>query len=597
MPRTLPPAALPNDRERIRALLVVTEISWLGFALLYLFIGRYRNATIDLVTGLAVGAIRWNIGRGAGDLARAVRGGHLALFIMVLGLLGTGVCSGQASANVVWYMAGVPLLGAYIGGDRAGYAWGLAACGALGLLVLSERVVRIPPEYVPSRAETAFDVAGLVAIISSLAGAWVKVTLAHVEALRAREQVISRQADELSLARDEALAASRVKSEFLANMSHEIRTPMNAVLGYADLLLDPGTGDVIREDYVRTIRRNGEHLLCLLDDVLDLSKLEAGRMTVESIPCSVREIVADVAKLMRPRADAARLKLSTEELTAIPSQVHSDPTRIRQILLNLVGNAIKFTERGSVRLAVSYAEPDRLTLTVADTGIGLDAAQIAGLFQPFSQADHSTTRRFGGSGLGLSISLRLAALLGGDITVTSQPAHGSTFTVTLHAPAEPGARMLTPERDTPPPVRAHLDTLPGLCGSVLIAEDVAVNQRLLATILRKAGATVAVADNGLVALNCVREALARHEPFDLVLMDMQMPEMDGYEATRTLRREGYRGPIVALTAHAMSEDRARCLDAGCDDYLTKPIDRPGLLGLAARYLRRSQMNHDASASS
>jgi CheY-like chemotaxis protein len=366
-------------------------------------------------------------------------------------------------------------------------------------------------------------------------------------------------------ARDAAEAANRSKSEFLANMSHEIRTPMTAILGYADLLSHGELTAVERREYTDTIRRNGEHLLAILNDILDLSKIEAGQMVMESVPFRTAELVEEVMSLMRVRATAKGLTLAAEIDSSTPRVMKSDPTRLRQILVNLVGNGLKFTQQGGVHLRVSASAHNgesRLRVEVRDTGIGMDDDAIGRLFKPFMQADASVTRRFGGSGLGLTISRRLARMLSGDIEAVSQPGTGSVFT--LHLPlvgttSETDMTVADPATvDGPPP---RLDGL-----RVLLADDAPDNRMLVSFILQAAGTTVDTVENG-------RQAIERAgNGYDAILMDMQMPDTDGYTATRELRRRGFNRPIIALTAHAMSGDRQRCLAAGCNDYVTKPID-------------------------
>ncbi len=398
----------------------------------------------------------------------------------------------------------------------------------------------------------------------------------------------------LELSYAAARAANRAKSEFLANMSHEIRTPMTAIIGYADLLLDAGTTEQERTTYVQTIRRNGEHLLAIINDILDLSKIEAGKMTVEVVPCSPDQVIADVVSLMRVRAREKKLSLQVTYATPIPETIHTDPTRLRQILINLVSNAIKFTAAGEIRVTARCLEVEspqpRLTFEVADTGIGLQPEEIGQLFQPFIQADTSTTRKFGGTGLGLAISRRLANMLGGDITLQSTPGQGSTFTLTVSTGPLAGVPMRATFREVleAAPLApggapaAAPPAAPAGC-RVLLAEDGRDNQLLISTLLRKAGAQVSLADNGLIAVEQALAAVARGSAFDVIFMDMQMPELDGYGATARLRREGYQGTIVALTAHAMSGDRERCLSAGCTDFLTKPVDRARLIATLTRY--------------
>ena len=386
--------------------------------------------------------------------------------------------------------------------------------------------------------------------------------------------------DQLAKARDAAEAASRAKSEFLANMSHEIRTPMTAILGFADMLLEsPAHEDAL--EFMHVIKRNGEHLLRIINDILDLSKIEAGKQRVELTVCSPRQLLADIIAMMKVRAEGKGLVMALAYADDVPGWIKTDPLRVRQILVNLIGNAIKFTEVGGVNVSVRPATDSTgqpmLRFDVSDTGIGLSDEQIASLFQPFSQADASTNRRFGGTGLGLVISSRLAHMLGGDIAVSSEAGKGSTFSLIIAAGAsiphmqagEPTASESAILSPAPPCKRFH--------GRILLAEDGTDNQRLIGLILRKAGAELTIVENGQRAVDCALSAEASGSSFAVIVMDMQMPVMDGYTATRRLRSAGYTGPILALTAHAMTEDRQRCLDAGCDAYLSKPVDREKLL--------------------
>jgi PAS domain S-box-containing protein len=405
--------------------------------------------------------------------------------------------------------------------------------------------------------------------------------------------------EELKRAREAAEAASRAKSEFLANMSHEIRTPMTAILGYGDLLRQgcPRSCDFCQDgapQYMDSIRRNGEYLLELINGLLDLSKIEAGKLVVEHVACSPWEIAGEVASLMRPRSAAKGLQLECRCNGPIPEKIRSDPTRLRQILLNLLSNAVKFTAAGTVELVASLVRAEdrepQLQFAVRDTGIGMTAAEIARLFAPFTQADTSTTRKYGGTGLGLTISKRLAALLGGDLCVSSEPGKGSTFTVNIATGPLEGVALIEPTDATDRPANLPPTTPPAqspvaLAGRILLAEDGLDNQRLISLILQKAGAEVTVAEDGQVALDRALASRDCGNPFDLILMDMQMPVLDGYDATRSLRARGWTGPIVALTAHTMSGDRQKCLDAGCDEYLSKPIDRHALGTTVQQYLR------------
>ncbi len=396
------------------------------------------------------------------------------------------------------------------------------------------------------------------------------------------EDLVAERTSELAAATAAAEDASRAKSAFLANMSHEIRTPMTSIMGFADALLEVDQSSEERQDALQTIRRSARHLLDLINDILDLSRIEAGRMTVERIPVDIPQIAADVASLLRPAAISKKLDLQLTFGEQVPRAVLSDPLRVKQLLVNLVSNAVKFTDRGQVRVHVSSETVNdhcMVHFAVTDTGIGLKPEQLTQLFQPFTQADESTTRRYGGTGLGLAISKRLAELLGGSLWVESLVGVGSVFRFSINGGPVAGLQMVQQLKEAGLASADLSDRRIQLTGRILLAEDGLDNQKLLSQILRKAGAEVVVAENGRVAV----EAMTAGE-FDVILMDMQMPEMDGYTATRHLRSMGFDLPIIALTAHAMSGDRAKCLEAGCTDYLTKPIAKPILLSALAKLL-------------
>jgi PAS domain S-box-containing protein len=383
---------------------------------------------------------------------------------------------------------------------------------------------------------------------------------------------------DLQQAREAAEAANREKSSFLANMSHEIRTPLGAILGFTDMLTDP---DLKKEDYLnylKIILRNGRSLAVLVDDILDLSKVEAGHLDVEKIAVDIPDLIENIGTLFMLKAEAKGLKLTITSDQKLPTHLITDPARLRQILLNIVGNAIKFTSAGEVSIHVSLSNngvsgtksKQWLTVVVKDTGPGMSKQEVERLFRPFTQADSSTTRKFGGTGLGLALSRKLAKALGGDVVLSrSAPGQGAEFTITVLAEPVAVKPQPVPVAETAPATKPHpaatAKTLEGL--QILVADDSPDNRLLISRILHKGGANIDLADDGNQAVEKVRR-----NDYDVVVMDMQMPNLDGYGATRQLRDEGFTGPIVALTANAMRNDRERCLEAGCSDYLPKPVD-------------------------
>ncbi len=392
-------------------------------------------------------------------------------------------------------------------------------------------------------------------------------------------------------AREAAESASCAKSEFLANMSHEIRTPMTAILGFADLLTHPDLTVDEQNEYVQGIRRNGAALLNLINDILDLSRIESDKLTPQKKHCALRPLIDDVAATAKMSAEAKGLSLAVDYESPLPETIYTDPPRLRQILMNLIGNAIKFTQHGGVRIALQSTNCEdgtmRMHFAISDTGCGIPADVIGKLFQPFTQGDASLSRRYGGAGLGLSISKRLAEALGGDIDVISTWGQGSTFTLRLDAGTKENiAPVSLPAGFAPPP---SLQQNAVISGRVLLVEDDVNLQQLLLLFLCKMNLEVDVAKNGLEACESAEVSQREGRPYDLILMDIQMPEMNGFEATRELRRRGWKGWIVALTAHAMSGDREKCLAAGCDDYIAKPDAISGLKGLLTRYLGKKRL--------
>ena len=400
--------------------------------------------------------------------------------------------------------------------------------------------------------------------------------------------VTGRMTAEVALrdAKERAELASAAKSAFLANMSHEIRTPLGAIMGFVGLMRDEHLDRASLLEYVTVIERNSVQLMRIIDDILDLSKVEAGMMLIEQIDFSLVELLSDFASLMGFRAREKGIAFELRARTELPTMVSADPTRIRQILTNVVGNAVKFTEVGTVNLFVSY-DGGLITFEVIDTGRGITDEQRAQLFQPFTQADVSTTRKYGGTGLGLVLTRRLSEAMGGDFSlVRSEPGVGSTFVATLRVALPTKTAMIRALGFASEPARtaeggARLRDL-----SVLLVEDSPDNQALFSIYLGRAGARVAIAVDGARGVD-----MAMANDYDVVLMDVQMPVMDGIAAVRALRARGFTKPIVALTAHAMKEERRRCLDAGYDEFLSKPVSRADLIDALVRYSPVDPRNH------
>ncbi|RYZ73209.1 MAG: response regulator, partial [Proteobacteria bacterium] len=370
--------------------------------------------------------------------------------------------------------------------------------------------------------------------------------------------------------------ANRLKSLFLANMSHEMRTPLGAILGFAKLLQDPKLSREDRAQYISIIEKTGESLTKIINDILDLSKVEAGHLEIDRSNFSLRALLNEVRMMSETKIGSKPVKILLHIDETLPDQVTTDPQRLQQILMNLLGNAIKFTEAGEVRLIATAVGPE-LVFTVKDTGVGIAHDKKGLLFKTFSQVDSSLSRRHEGTGLGLVLSRHLARMLGGDVVLSSsETGYGSTFVIRIpfEIPAPALAMVPSPE---PAKVMTVQDRIQGK--TILLVDDSEINRLLINRVLTKQGLIVEMAVNGLEA---VEKVTAR--PYDAVLMDIQMPVMDGRTATQKLRELGYSLPIIALTAHAMKEDRDRCLEAGCNDYLTKPVDFELLFATLANYM-------------
>jgi len=377
--------------------------------------------------------------------------------------------------------------------------------------------------------------------------------------------------------------ANAAKGEFLANMSHEIRTPMNAIVGFSDLLSREVLTDEQKTN-VDIIRKSAQNLLNLINDILDFSKIEAGKLDTEILDCSLSVVLDSLEAMTRPQAEDKSLEFRIIAHPDLPAQIRTDPRRLHQCLTNLVANAIKFTEQGHVHMEVSLHEDKGNSLirfAVEDTGIGIPQRRQDAIFESFTQADGSTTRQYGGTGLGLTVTKQLTELLGGELTVVSEPGKGSVFSLSIPTGMDTSGQPRLDRHSVLGQGTDESDTADTVMfsGKVLVAEDVETNQKLMELMLTKMGLEVALADDGEQA---VQKALS--ESFDLILMDMQMPHMNGYEATQALRGKGASTPIVALTAHAMKGTSRKCRAAGCNDYMAKPVDRRELQRLISQYL-------------
>lgn len=418
--------------------------------------------------------------------------------------------------------------------------------------------------------------------------------------IKRSNEKLARAWGEMRVARDEAERASRAKSDFLSRMSHELRTPMNAILGFAQLLDSQGLSTVQR-NYSRQIQTAGQHLLILIGDILDLAKIEAGRLVLEQVAFDLGHLLDEVVAVADKRAKAKGLEIKGMMASELARQVVGDPTRLRQVLINLLDNAVKFTERGEVGIDIAPDPADgKFLFRIWDTGIGIDEGAVLKLFKPFTQADESMTRKYGGSGLGLVICKDLVAAMGGSIQVTSRLGQGTTFWFSLplesaEAPAKSLQAIRTTEVESGVPVDSTAGGLSApesfLKGRVLLVEDNLVNQLVAAGMLDALGTVCETAGNGIEAL----ERLRQGGDYDLIFMDVQMPVMDGYAATRQIRQwEGEQGtrriPIIAMTANAMAEDRSHCIASGMDDYLAKPYEIRVLASMLRRWLPNAS-NH------
>lgn len=390
---------------------------------------------------------------------------------------------------------------------------------------------------------------------------------------RKRQYDVRDLLEELEKSKAVAIAANNAKSDFLANMSHEIRTPLGAILGFSELLLESKISPNEKWNYLNTMKRNGQLLSSIISDVLDLSKVESGKIDVEYLDVSLPELISEITTAHEPNAAKKFISIDVKFHDDVPSLIRTDPVRFKQVISNVVGNAIKFTDQGNIEIEITTQSVENkklLIVEITDTGIGMNAEQVERLFRPFTQADSSITRKYGGTGLGLTLSKKLAQVLGGDLTLlTSASNQGSKFEISIDItePVESAEPFHTVEEDNINLHGCH----------VLLVDDSKDNQVLISHLIKLSGATVETANDGLEG---IEKAGSNH--FDVVLMDIQMPRLGGYEAIKRLRKGDYLKPIIALTAHALKEDIDRCFEAGCDYYLTKPIHRGKLIHTISR---------------
>jgi len=460
------------------------------------------------------------------------------------------------------------------------------------LLSLLDKFVEMQKEYAKNLVEIAENnfqstifIMSIVVSLLLIVGSFIAKRVTHMVTIKNRE--LASKNVELEAAWFEAANATHAKSKFLANMSHEIRTPLTSIIGFAETLSDTINDP---EEFIyaaESIKRSGNHLHQIINDVLDISKIEAGQIELEMMEVSPTAILAEVTTMMEEKVKKKGLKLRTNYYFPLPKTIIADPTRLRQILLNLLGNAIKFTSQGIVCINAYYSCSERMVkFEVSDTGIGMSEEGIEHVFEPFSQADKSTSRKYGGTGLGLSISKQLAEKMGGDIVCESRIGVGSTFTATISIGDIPGPELIYESNEvTELAVNEQVihQRRNSYVGKVLLAEDTEENQQLISMHLRKSGVEVKIVSNGEEAINAALQG-----DYDLILMDLQMPVLNGIDAIKKLRNSNYSKPIVALTAATSISDRETCKEAGADDFVSKPINFENFYHVLDTYLDKNR---------
>ncbi|MCA9552978.1 MAG: response regulator [Myxococcales bacterium] len=550
--------ATDDHARRSRAFLIgdlVVIGAFVAFFVRAIAIGTYNLAVVDAVGAATAVANLWAFRRWQ---RLEVSANILAGIIFVL--LGSIVgMTGGEGMPATYILALLPLVSIVIAGPRSGLWWGGAVLlGMAGLGVAYAMQVEFPVPFPADRMRAMTLVGGVAVTVMAtgfgLAFEWIKAdALERIEAANAR----------LLVAEETARSASLAKSEFLANMSHEIRTPMNGILGMLQLLQMDDRLHAEAKELTGTALSSAEALLSLLNNLIDLAKIEAGKLDFETVPFDVTRLAREVVRLFTPEARQKGLHLGLSVSGTFPGAVVSDPVRIRQVLSNLVGNALKFTEEGQVVVELYRLQPGTLELVVRDTGVGIPPDKVASIFDAFTQADSSTTRRYGGSGLGLSVCRRLVEGMHGSIAVESEVGRGSIFRVKLPFQPAPASWVPPePEPATPADAFAHV------AAPVLVVEDNEVNALVARRILESLGLEVEVCTDGEHAVTRAIEA-----QFAAILMDCHMPGFDGFDATEALRRQGVRVPIIALTASAMAQDRERCFASGMNAFLSKPVGR------------------------